>query len=161
MLVPMLVNLHLLVALVVAALSGHASPAAAPAAVYSRAVTGICAHALLFEGTHAIGTRAGALEVADDIRATSRRRLALVAAVPTPPAEKRPVAQWLDLEQRLADVYASSYVAIFDLIAVPWTREQAAVAPGLLATLVHAPDRLREATARLEQRLQVPDCVGG
>ena len=60
-----------------------------------------------------------------------------------------------------ADVYATSYVAIFDLIAVPWTPEQAAVAPGLLATLVHAPDRLRAATARLEQQLQVPDCVGG
>ena len=141
--------------------SAGAVPAAFTPAAYSRAVTGVCAHALLFEGTHAIGTREGALEVADDIRASSRRRLALVAALSTPPVETRLAARWLALEQRLADMYATSYVAIYDLIALPWTPEQAAVAPGLLATLVHAPDALRQAAGRLEQQLQVPDCIGG
>ena len=159
---------HLLVslaALFAAALAASASAGAEPAAftpaAYSRAVTGICAHALLFEGTHPIGTREGALEVADDIRASSRRRLSLVAALPTPPGEARLVTRWLAVEQRLADAYASNYVRIYDLIAAPWTPEQAAVAPGLLATLMHAPDSLRQAAARLEQQLQVPDCIGG
>jgi hypothetical protein len=140
---------------------GQQAPVAFSPAAYSRAVTGICAHALLFEGTHAIGTRAGALEVADDIRASSRRRLSLVAALSTPPVEMSPVARWLAIEQRLADTYATTYVSIFDLIAAPWTPEQATVAPGLLATLIHAPDRLRQAAALLEQQLRVPDCIGG
>jgi hypothetical protein len=156
---------HLLASLAAVALVGSSFAAAAPGAftpaAYSRTVTGICAHALLFEGSHEIGTRAGALEVADDIRASSRRRLARVAAVSTPPVEARLAARWLALEQRLADVYATTYVSIFDLIAAPWTPEQAAVAPRLLATLMHAPDPLRQAAARLEQQLQVPDCIGG
>ena len=139
----------------------HQAPDALSPAAYSRAVTGICAHALLFEGTHAIGTRAGALEVADDIRASSRRRLALVAALSTPVAETSVITRWLALEQRLADLYAATYVSIYDLIATPWTPEQAAVAPGLLATLIHAPDVLRQAAASLEARLHVPDCIGG
>ena len=70
--------------------SAGAVPAAFTPAAYSRAVTGVCAHALLFEGTHAIGTREGALEVADDIRASSRRRLALVAALSTPSGRDTP-----------------------------------------------------------------------
>jgi hypothetical protein len=156
---------HLLASLAAVALVGSSSAAAGPGAVtpaaYSRTVTGVCAHALLFEGSHEIGTRAGALEVADDIRASSRRRLARVAAVSTPPVEGRLAARWLALEQRLADLYATTYVSIFDLIAAPWTPEQAAVAPGLLATLMHAPDPLRQAAARLEQQLRVPDCIGG
>ena len=157
----------LVLAAAITAASAHAqnrrqqAPTALTPAVYSRAVTGICAHALLFEGTHAIGTRAGALEVADDIRASAQRRLSLVAALSTPPVEMRPVARWLSLEQRLADAYATTYVSIFDLIAAPWTPEQAAAAPGLLATLIHAPDRLRQAAALLEQQLKVPDCIGG
>lgn len=71
------------------------------------------------------------------------------------------VARWLSLEQSLADAYATTYVSSFDLIAAPWTPEQAALAPGLLATLIHAPDRLRQAAALLEQQLRVPDCIGG
>ena len=147
-------------ALVVSASAG-AEPAAFTPAAYSRAVTGICAHALLFEGTHQIGTREGALEVADDIRASSRRRLSLVAALPAPPGEARLVTRWLAVEQRLADAYASTYVRIYDLIAAPWTPEQAAEAPRLLWNLVHAPDSIRQAADRLGRQLRVPDCTGG
>src|ERR1022692_1845624 len=85
-------------------------------AVYAAAVTEICANALLFGGTHQIGTREGALEVAADIRDSSRRRLSQVAAFPAPPGEARAVVQWLALEQRLADTYARNYVRIYDLI---------------------------------------------
>jgi len=127
---------------------------------YARAVDRICAHSLLFERTHQIGTRAGALAVAADIRSTARRRLARVAALPTPSSEARAVARWLALEQRLADAYASAYVRIFDLVAAPWTPEQSARAPRRLWLLVHAPDRLRRAASRLGQQLGLPDCVG-
>ena len=62
-----------------------AFPAAAPAAAapdnWSREVTSICAHALLFEGSHEIGTRAGAVAVAADIRASTERRLTRIAAL--------------------------------------------------------------------------------
>jgi hypothetical protein len=47
--------------------AGIGTPSVAVAerpAPWSRAVTGICAHALLFEGRHEIGTRAGAVSVA-------------------------------------------------------------------------------------------------
>ncbi len=71
----------------------------------------------------------------------------------------RPIGQWLALEQTLADVYVATYVAIFDLVAAPWT--PAAVAPGRLAKLMQAPDPLRQAAAHLERQLQVPDCIGG
>ena len=66
-------------------------------------------------GRHPIGTRAGALEVADDIRSSSRRRLSLGRRLPAPPGEARLVTRWLAVEQRLADVYASNYVRIYDL----------------------------------------------
>ncbi len=151
-----------LCALVAAPGVALAGPApVATTAAYSRAVTGICAHALLFEGRHAIGTRAGAVAVARDIRASTRRRLELVAALPTSPAQRSRVAPWLALERRLADVYASSYLRIYDVIAAARTPVQRARAPRILERLVHAPDRLRQAAARLGQRLRLPDCTGG
>jgi hypothetical protein len=143
-------------------LAGIAFAAPAPVATtYSRAATEICAHALLFDGRHAIGTRAGAVAVAQDIRSSTRRRLARLAALQTPHAQRTLVALWLVLEQRLADVYASSYLRIYDVIAAARTPKQRARAPRILERLVHAPDPLRQAAARLEQRLQVPDCTGG
>jgi hypothetical protein len=130
-------------------------------AVYAAAVTEICANALLFGGTHPIGTREGALEVAADIRDSSRRRLSQLAAFPAPPGEARAVVQWLALEQRLADTYARNYVRIYDLIVAPSTPAHYAQAASRLQVLVHAADPLRRAAAVLEQQLGVPDCTGG
>src|SRR5262245_19048452 len=52
------------------------------AAEYSRAVTRVCTGALLFDHQHAMGTRADALAVARDIRASTHRRLARVTKLP-------------------------------------------------------------------------------
>ncbi len=148
--------------LVVAALGGSAIPAeAAEPSPYARAATEICAHALLFEGSHQMGTREGALGVAADIRASAARRLALLAAVPAPVGERKPVARWLVLERRIAELYALSYVGIYDVIAAPRAPVQDADAARRIQQLEHAPDRLRRAAVRLERRLRVPDCTGG
>ena len=138
-----------------------APPAATASTAWSRGVTNICAHALLFEGSHEIGTRAGAVAVAQDIRASTERRLARVATLPVPQAQRTVTARWLAVESRLAAVYASSYLRIFDVIAAAKTPEQQEHAARLLGRLLHAPDRLRQAAALLEGRLQVPDCTGG
>jgi hypothetical protein len=124
-------------------------------------VTGICAHALLFEGRHEIGTRAGAIAVARDIRASTGRRLRRIRALPMRPPQQRLSARWLRLEQRLAGVYASSYVRIYDAIAAAKTPRQRARMPRILGRSLHAPDALRDTTIRIEQRLHVPDCTGG
>jgi hypothetical protein len=134
-----------------------AAPIGVTHGAYSRAVTQICAHALLFERQHAIGTRAGALSVALDIRSSTRRRLVRVGSLLTPADERRTVRRWLVLERRLADAYAADYVGIFDLIDAPVTPARSR----LVARLLHAPDPIRLAAARLEQRLQVPGCTGG
>jgi len=128
---------------------------------YTRSVTAICAHALLFEGRHAVGTRAGALAVAHDIRATNRRRLRRVAGLPVPSSEQRPVKRWLVLEQRLANVFATTYVRIYDVIAAATTPARRAREPARLNRLVHLPDRLEGTVLRLESRLHLPDCTGG
>jgi hypothetical protein len=137
-----------------------ASAAAAPDN-WSRGVIRICAHALLFEGSHEIGTRAGAVAVADDIRASTERRLTRVAAMPAPPTQRALAARWIGVERRLATVYATSYLGIFDVIAAAETPEQQTQAASLLGKLLHAPDRLSQTAAGLEQHLQVPDCTGG
>jgi hypothetical protein len=138
-----------------------AAPAAAARDNWSRGVTRICAHAILFEGSHEIGTRAGAVAVAKDIRASTERRLTRIAALPAPPTQRALAARWLGVERRLAAVYASSYLGIFDLIATAATPEQQTQAAILLGKLLHAPDRLRQTAAALEEQLQVPDCTGG
>ena len=142
-----------------------ASTATAPAAVapsmWSRGVTRICAHALLFDGSHQIGTRPGAVAVAQDIRASTERRLTRIAALRVPPTQRGPALHWVTVERRLAAVYASTYLRIFDVIAAARTPGQQTQAALLLRRLVHAPDRLRETAIRLEDRLQVPDCTGG
>jgi hypothetical protein len=65
------------------------------------------------------------------------------------------------LEGRLADVYASSYLRIYDAIAATNTPKQRAQLPRTLGRLLHAPDALGETTKSLEQRPHVPDCTGG
>lgn len=145
----------------VAALAATASPSAADPTSWSDGVTQICAHALLFEGQHEIGTRAGAIAVARDIRASTARRLDRIRALQVPPPLPDLSMQWLDLEQRLADVYASSYVRIYNAIAAAVTQKQRGRLPRVLERLVHAPDALRGKTASLEGRLHVPDCTGG
>jgi hypothetical protein len=151
----------LLTVAMVTAASATAAPTEPTPAVYAGAVTEICATAVLFEGTHPIGTRAGALEVAADIRDTSRLRLALVAALPEPSSELQFVTQWLALEQRLADTYARNYVRIYDIIAAPSIRRDYARARHQLQTLLQATDSLSGAASLLEQQLHVPDCIGG
>lgn len=128
---------------------------------YSLAVTKICAGALLFEHAHAIGTDAGARAAAKDIRRSAHRRLALVAAVPPPPALTRVATRWISMQRRLAASYATNWMRIHDAIDAVRSPLQRARLPRLLATFVHAPDRLRQASERLELVLDVPDCTGG
>jgi hypothetical protein len=128
---------------------------------WSGAVTGICAHALLFEGPHEIGTRAGAVAVARDIRASTARRVRKIRALPVRPRQQRLAVRWLGLERRLAGVYASSYLRIYDAIAAAKTAGQRARLPRVLFRLVHRPDGIRARAAGVGQRLRVPDCTGG
>jgi hypothetical protein len=137
------------------------APSAADPASWSDGVTQICAHALLFEGRHEIGTRAGAMAVARDIRASTGRRLDRIRALDAPPSQPEVATQWLDLEQRLADAYAISYLRIYDAIAAAVTPRQRARLPRVLERLVHAPDALRSTAATVGARLRVPDCTGG
>jgi hypothetical protein len=58
------------------------TPTAADPTSWSDGVTQICANALLFEGQHEIGTRAGAIAVARDIRASTARLKASASGVP-------------------------------------------------------------------------------
>jgi hypothetical protein len=149
-----------LAAIVIASVLAPPGSAATPA-TYSQAVTQICAHALMFESSHSMGTRAGALDLASDIRSSADRRLASVAALPVPHRQVRTVARWLALERRLSELYALTYVRVWDLVAEPRTPEQRPEAARRLARLMHGPDPMRRAAARLEQRLRVPDCTGG
>jgi hypothetical protein len=126
-----------------------------------RAITKICSGARLFEGSHRLSTRADALAVARDIRASTRRRLDRVRAVPVPRRRERLVKRWIALERRLADVYAESWVGMFDAIDAAQTPGQRERLPALLSRLLHAPDRLRVAASQIELVLQVPDCTGG
>jgi len=142
--------------------SSTATAAGPPtAAAYARAVTRICAGALLFDHRHEMGTRADALSVARDIRASTRRRLALVAEVTPPPKERGTAMRWIALEQRLANAYARDWVRIFDVIDAARTPRQRARLPRELERLVHASDRLRRVVIVLELKLHVPDCTGG
>jgi hypothetical protein len=153
-----------LTAVLAAAVAATSTPSAAIAtrpSTWSGAVTGICAHALLFEGSHQIGTRAGAVAVARDIRASTARRLRRIQALEIVPPHRRLSTRWLELEERLAAVYASSFVRIHDAIAGAETPKQRARLPRVLRRLLDAPDALRTIAASLEQRLRVPDCTGG
>ena len=128
---------------------------------YSLAVAEICSGALLFERAHAIGTDAGARAAAQDIRQSARRRLARVAAIPIPPELRRLATRWISLQQQLAESYATNWMRIHYAIDAARTPLQRARLPRRLQTLVHAPDRLRRASRRLELALNLPDCTGG
>lgn len=71
------------------------------------------------------------------------------------------VRRWIALERRLAAAYAKSYVRIYEVIAETRTPKQHAEEPRRLGELLHAPDELSMAAARLERQLNVPDCTGG
>ena len=128
---------------------------------YSRAVTQICAGALLFDGRHQIGTRAGAVAVANDIRATGTRRLGRVDAVTKPESNARLAADWIAVERRLVETYAASYLQIWDEIERANSAAQRAALPRALRALIGRPDKLQHEAGRLELRLRVPDCTGG
>src|SRR5262245_59178328 len=136
-------------------------PPGSSAAEYSVAVTRICAGALLFDHAQRMGTRADALAVARDIRASTTRRLARVKTVPVPLALRRISRLWISSQRRLAASYARTWVRIYDAIDALRTAAQRATLTQHLRQLVHSPDRLRLAAERLEVELNVPDCTGG
>jgi hypothetical protein len=128
---------------------------------YAQRVTAICAGALLFEGSHQLGTRAGAIAVSNDIRATGLRRLRRVAGIPRPAVISRVAVRWLTLERRLVKTYAAAYLGIWNAIEQARTTRQKQALPALVTALIHAPDQLRGRAGRLELELHVPDCTGG
>ena len=139
---------------------GHAVSADS-ATEYSLGVWRICAGALLFDHAHEMGTRADALAVARDIRASTAGRLARVTALVVP-SELQPISsRWISSQRRLAASYARTWVRIHDTIDAARTRAQRATLAQRLVRLLHAPDRLRLAAGQLELELHVPDCTGG
>ena len=159
-----------LVAAALAATPGRAAPTSggslgamesSPAAAYSVAVTQICAGSLLFDNAHEMGTRSDALSIADDIRASTARRLDRVTALSVPPELEHITSRWISLQRRLASLYARTWVRIYDTIDAAHTRAQTATLAERLQKLVHAPDALKLAARRLELELHVPDCTGG
>ena len=153
-----------------AATSGRAAPTQgeslgttgdSPAAAYSAAVTQVCVGALLFDHAHQMGTRSDALSIAADIRASTARRLDHVTAVSVPPELQSSNSRWIDSQRRLAALYATTWVRIYDTIDAAHTPAQRATLPKRLEKLIHAPDALKSTAARLELELNVPDCTGG
>jgi hypothetical protein len=128
---------------------------------FSQRVTSICAGALLFDGEHSIGTRAGAIAVSRDIRRTGMRRLGRVAAVAEPKRQARTIQHWLRTERRLVVAFARDYLLIWDEIEAAHTVAERAGLPARLETLVHQPDSLKRRADAYELRLGVPDCTGG
>ena len=128
---------------------------------YSFAVARICSGALLFEHAHAIGTDAGAIAAAQDIRQSADRRLGRVARIRIPPELKHLATRWISLQRRLAASYAANWMRIHYAIDAAGTPPQRARLPRLLQRFLHAPDPLRRASRRLELALRVPDCTGG
>ena len=149
-----------LAAMALTATQGRAAPGGSRAQ-YSFAVAHVCAGALLFDHPHHLGTRADALAVARDIRASTARRLTRVTALSIPNELQRTSSRWISSQRRLAAMYARIWVRIYDAIDAARTREQRATLPSRLEQLVQAPDNLRRAARRLELELRVPDCTGG
>jgi hypothetical protein len=123
------------VSIAAAAAAGSLSAATTTPAGYTRAVIRICTGALLFDGRHQIGTRAGAISVSRDIRATGQRKL--------------------------DDMYAATYLRIWYQIERAHTPQQRARLPLILNRVVHQPDNLKQQAHQLEVTLHVPDCTGG
>lgn len=143
------------------AFGGAAGPMGTSPVHYSVAVTRICAGALLFDHKHRMGTRADALAVARDIRASTARRLARVTRLSVPPQLQHTSSRWISSQRRLASLYARTWVRIYDTIDAARTPAQRATLADRLHELVHAPDPLKLVAGRLELELHVPDCTGG
>ena len=124
-------------------------------------VTRVCTGALLFEGRHSIGTEQGAAAVARDIRASSARRLARIEALRAHPERPLLASQWLRVEHRLSELYASSYLAIWHAIAHANSPADRARLPRILGQMLHRPDVARTQARLLGGQLRVPDCTGG
>ncbi len=124
-------------------------------------VTRVCTRALLFEGRHSIGTEQGAVAVARDIRASTARRLARIGALRARPERPRSARQWLGVERRLSEMYASSYLDIWHAIARANSPAERVRLPRILKRMLHRPDLTRARARQLEEELQVPDCTGG
>jgi hypothetical protein len=139
----------------------HGGAGISPTAEYSAAVAQICAGSLLFDGPHEIGTRADALAIARDIKASTARRLALVTALSVPVDLELTSSRWISSQRALAALYAQLWVRIYDTIAAARTPNELATRAVRLEKLVHAPDTLKLAARRLELKLRVPDCTGG
>jgi hypothetical protein len=135
--------------------------ASTPAAAYSVAVSQICSGALLFDSAHEMGTLSDALSIADDIRASTARRLARVTALSVPPEIESISTRWINSQRRLAALFATTWVRIYATIDAAQTPAQQATLADRLEKLVHAPDLLKLAGGRLERELDVPDCTGG
>lgn len=149
-------------AVVVAVAAGHGSASGAgDRRLYAERVSTICSGALLFEGSHQIGTREGAIAVSRDIRETGTRRLRRVAAVPEPNAQSRFVRRWLKLERRIVAVYARNYLLIWDAIEQANGPAQRASLPARVHALLHEPDALKRQADIYAAKLRVPDCTGG
>jgi hypothetical protein len=132
-----------------------------PAAAYSVHVTQICAGALLFDSAHEMGTRSDALAIADDIRASTARRLDRVTALSVPAGLEHTTSRWVASQRQLAALYARTWVRIYDTIDATNTPTQQATLAERLDQLVHAPDALKLTARQLELELHVPDCTGG
>jgi len=126
----------------------------------SLAVWHVCAGALLFDHAHDMGTRAEALAVARDIRASTARRLRRGTALHVPPRLRRLSSRWILSQRRLAASFARTWVRIYDAIDAARTPAQRATLPQRLHYLVHVPDPLRLTAGRVELQLRVPDCTG-
>jgi hypothetical protein len=129
-------------------------------AAFADQVGRICEHALLFDGRHEIGTRAGAIAVSRDIRTTGTHRLRRVAAIPEPRSRRHLIRNWLNVEQRLVATYARDYLLIWDEIEAANTPHQRATLPIRLEALLHDPDALKRQAGVYELELGLPDCTG-
>jgi hypothetical protein len=158
---PLLLCAALLASSSVAATTAKAARTPTFDPTYSLAVTRICAGALLFDHAHHMGTRADALSVARDIRASTAQRLARVTALSVPPELQRISSRWISSQRQLASLYARTWVQINDTIDAARTPAQRATLAERLEQLVHAPDVLKLVAGRLELELSVPDCTGG
>ncbi len=147
------------------ATSGHATPTPgeslgttgdSPAAACSAAVTRVGAGALLFDNAHQMGTRSDALSIADDIRASTARRLDRVTAVSVPPELRNLNNRWIDSQRRLAALYATTWVRIYDTIDATHTPAQRTALPKRLEKLVHAPDTLKSSGSAPRTRTARP-----
>jgi hypothetical protein len=124
-------------------------------------VARICRGALLFEGRHSVGTEQGAVAVARDIRASTGRRLARIEALRAHPERPLVATQWLRIEHRLSELYARSYLGIWQAIAHANSRAERARLPRVLGQMLHRPDIARAQARLLAGQLRVPDCTGG